>query len=75
MAVKQPGFLKSNYPYAQTSITPITAGNSKLKMGNAKSNWPYAQTSITPIGSGMKQKPIPPLPGVAVSGGSYGFPT
>jgi hypothetical protein len=73
MAVtKIPGVV-FHYPYAQTSITPITAGNSKLTP--FKKATAYAQSTITPVSGGSRVRPIPPLPGVALSGGSYGFPT
>jgi hypothetical protein len=72
--VRIPGF-KSPTPYLQSTITPASAGNSKLRAVNFALHYPYLQTTIAPTFGGMKQKPIPPLPGVAVSGGSYGFPT
>lgn len=73
--VKIPGS-HSNYPYAQTSITPISFGGSKLRPQGTKLTYPYAQTSITPINNGMQQKPVSPLPlfhGGGV-GGDAGYP-
>jgi hypothetical protein len=71
--VKVPG-LHSNYPYAQTSIQPISAGNSKKIPGLM--NLIYAQATIKPTSGGSQVKPIPPLPGLpGAATGSYGFPT
>lgn len=70
MAVKAPLGIKLNYPYAQTTITPISIGT-RLRPSGAKLTYPYAQSSISPITNGSKVKAIPPLPGS--SGGTIGY--
>jgi len=61
--------------FAQSSLTPIGGAlAAHILAGMTDPLAHFAQSTLAPTGAGKPFKPLPPLPGIAVSGGSYGFP-